>query len=402
MTATPHMPPGLAGFLDRAGSGEGARLLRETGLPHRRLEVWRYTNPHSLSEQVYAAPSQPDAVTFSALLSKLPDLPGRRVTFVNGVLAEGDAGARARDPDRKPSDTVISPLTVLNGALRQPGLTLEIGEGVDEGIVSLTALNQHETLSSTHLHHHIHLKCGARLILLDFQKGNSPYLANPVYDLDVGPGATLAHIRIIEDSRAAESLSVIEARVAAGGVYNSFTLVLGGALSRQEIYAHLIEEGAAVHINGAQLIGTGQTGDITSVINHTAAHCQSRQTVANVIYGRGKGVFQGKVVVAPHAQKTDGFQMNQALLLSPEAEINSKPELEIYADDVKCSHGATVGAIDDEQLFYLRTRGIDESRAREMLIEAFLMEVIALAPCEALLPFLHQRVAASASLRHVS
>lgn len=402
MTATQRLSPGLVGFLDRARSGEGARRLRETGLPHRRLEAWRYTNPRSLSEQIFAAPSHLDVAALSALLSTLPDRPGRHVTFVNGFLAEGGAGAHASDLDRNPSETAISPLTVLNCALRQPGLTLDVGEGVDGGVVSLTTLNQHEALSSTHLHHRIHLERDARLVLLDFQKGNGPYLANPVYDLDVGPGATLAHIRIIEDSRAAESLSVIEARVASGGVYNSFTLVLGGALSRQEIYAHLFEEGAAVHINGAQLIGTGQTGDITSVINHTAPHCQSRQTVANVIYGRGKGVFQGKVVVAPHAQKTDGFQMNQALLLSPEAEINSKPELEIYAEDVKCSHGATVGALDDEQLFYLRTRGIDEARAREMLIEAFLMEVIALAPCEALLPFLHQRVTASASLRHVS
>ncbi|MEE8659686.1 SufD family Fe-S cluster assembly protein [Sorlinia euscelidii] len=160
MTATQSLSPGLVGFLDRARSGEGARLLRETGLPHRRMEAWRYTNPRSLSEQIYAAPSHLDAAALSALLSTLPDLPGRRVTFVNGVLAEGDAGAHAGDLDREPFETTISPLTALNRALRQPGLTLEVGEGVDEGTVSLTTMNQHETLSSTHLHHRIHLERG--------------------------------------------------------------------------------------------------------------------------------------------------------------------------------------------------------------------------------------------------
>lgn len=404
MNARQHISPGLAKFLSRASSSEGARFLRETGLPHRRMEAWRYTDPRVFVEQRYAAPSRLDAAIISELLGALPDLPGRRITFVNGILAEGDAGAVSCDASLRTSvhDTARTPLTVLNLALRQPGLELHVGEGEDAGTISLTSLNHHDKAASTHLYHHIRLDRGARLVLLDFQKGTGAYLANPVYDIDVGPDATLAHIRVVEDSLSAQSLSVIDARIGSGGAYNSFTLVLGGALSRQEVYAHLDEEGAAVHINGAQLIGTGQTGDLTSIINHAAPLCQSRQTVANVIYGRGKGVFQGKVVVAPHAQKTDGFQMNQALLLSPEAEINSKPELEIYADDVKCSHGATVGAIDDDQLFYLRTRGIDETRARELLIEAFLMEVIELAPCEVLVPFLHQRVAATASLRHVS
>lgn len=128
--------------------------------------------------------------------------------------------------------------------------------------------------------------------------------------------------------------------------------------------------------NAAQLLGGRQHADFTTVVSHDAPNCASRQTVKNVLTGRSRGVFQGKIEVARGAQKTDGYQMNQALLLSPDAEIDSKPQLEIYADDVKCSHGATVGELDDGQLFYLRSRGIPQPEARAMLVRAFLTEAL--------------------------
>jgi len=141
-----------------------------------------------------------------------------------------------------------------------------------------------------------------------------------------------------------------------------------------EVHARLGGPGATAHLNAAQLLGGAQHGDFTTVVTHDAPHCVSRQTVKNVLAGRARGVFQGKIEVARDAQKTDGYQMNQALLLSPNAEVDSKPQLEIYADDVKCSHGATVGELDAEQLFYLRSRGIGEAEARAMLVRAFLAE----------------------------
>jgi Fe-S cluster assembly protein SufD len=130
------------------------------------------------------------------------------------------------------------------------------------------------------------------------------------------------------------------------------------------------------HLNGAQLLSDGQHGDCTTFLDHAAPDCASRQTVKTVLAGKSRGVFQGKIHVHQIAQRTDGYQMNQALLLSDQAEIDSKPQLEIYADDVKCSHGATVGELDEEQLFYLRTRGIPSATARSMLIEAFLQEAV--------------------------
>ncbi|HEY0421512.1 MAG TPA: SufD family Fe-S cluster assembly protein, partial [Acetobacteraceae bacterium] len=133
---------------------------------------------------------------------------------------------------------------------------------------------------------------------------------------------------------------------------------------------------AAAHLNAAQLLGGMQHADFTTVVRHAAPNTASRQTVKNVLTGRAHGVFQGKIEVDRVAQKTDGYQMNQALLLSPDAEINSKPQLEIYADDVKCSHGATVGELDPNQLFYLRSRGVPEAEARPMLVRAFLAEAL--------------------------
>ncbi|MFT8474507.1 MAG: SufD family Fe-S cluster assembly protein, partial [Acetobacter orientalis] len=160
------------------------------------------------------------------------------------------------------------------------------------------------------------------------------------------------------------------------GAYNSFVLGVGAALARHEVHARLSAAHAQVHVNGAQRLRAKQHGDISSVITHAAPDCISRQTVRNVLDGQSRGVFQGKVLVERIAQKTDGYQMNQALLLSEHAEIDAKPELEIYADDVKCSHGATVGALDDDQMFYLRSRGVPEAEARQILIHAFLEEAL--------------------------
>ena len=158
------------------------------------------------------------------------------------------------------------------------------------------------------------------------------------------------------------------------GIYDSFVLNVGARIVRTEIHARLTGAKGSTHLNGAQLLGGVQHADFTTVVKHVAPSCTSRQTVKNVLAGRSQGVFQGRIEVAREAQKTDGYQMNQALLLSPDAEIDTKPELEIFADDVKCSHGATVGELDADQLFYLRSRGIPDAQARSILVRAFLAE----------------------------
>jgi Fe-S cluster assembly protein SufD len=181
---------------------------------------------------------------------------------------------------------------------------------------------------------------------------------------------------MLQEAATVFHLSTIYARIAAEGTYDNFTVAAGPRLTRNEIHAALVGPRAACHMNGAQMAADGQHVDTTTSLDHAAPDCASRQTYKTVLAGRSRGVFQGRIHVHRVAQKTDGYQMNQALLLSEEAEIDSKPQLEIYADDVKCSHGATVGALDADSLFYLRSRGIPEAQARAMLVEAFLHEAV--------------------------
>ena len=227
---------------------------------------------------------------------------------------------------------------------------------------------------------------------LEIAIGEGAYLHNPVTEITVGAGAHLTHIRLQDESTDAFHLATIYADIAESASYDGFSLVLGGHVTRTELHARLGGKNAVAHMNGAQLLSGTQHADFTSVVRHDAPHCTSRQTVKNVLNGRSRGVFQGRIEVARHAQKTDGFQMNQALLLSPDAEIDSKPELEIFADDVKCSHGATVGELDAEQLFYLRSRGVPDSQARALLVRAFLTEALDLIQNDAIRSILEQRV----------
>ena len=227
-----------------------------------------------------------------------------------------------------------------------------------------------------HPRHSITLDAGARLSIIEVMRGEGTYLHNAVTSVSVAAGATLTHVRLQEEGPEAFHVNTTFAQIAERGTYDAFVLTLGARLARTEVHARLAGPGGAVHLNGAQLLGGTQHADITTVVAHDAPGCSSRQTVKNVLDGRSRGVFQGKIEVARVAQKTDGYQMNQALLLSPAAEIDCKPQLEIYADDVKCSHGATVGELDADQLFFLRSRGIPLAEARAILVRAFLTEAL--------------------------
>jgi Fe-S cluster assembly protein SufD len=230
--------------------------------------------------------------------------------------------------------------------------------------------------SAFHPRHSVRLAAGARLTLLEVSLGDGTYLHNPVLEVQVAEDAVLTHVRLQNESSEAFHLSTLYAEIAERGTYDSFALNVGSRIVRTEVHARLNGAKGATHLNGAQLLGGSQHADFTTVVRHTAPSCTSRQTVKNVLSGRAQGVFQGRIEVAREAQKTDGYQMNQTLLLSPDAEIDTKPELEIFADDVKCSHGATVGELDADQLFYLRSRGVPDAEARSMLVRAFLAEAL--------------------------
>ena len=220
------------------------------------------------------------------------------------------------------------------------------------------------------------IKEGVQLTLVERHNGTGEYWKNMVTEIEVGANATLNHIRIMEDSAEAINTNMVSITAAQDAHYNGFTLNLGGKLTRHEVHAVLTGKNVEMHVNGMNLLNGDQHGDTTILIEHQAPHCMSHQFYRTLLDDNARCVFQGKVHVHQAAQKTDGYQLSNALLLSEKAEMDVKPELEIYADDVKCSHGSTIGQLDEEPLFYLRSRGLNEAEARMLLLTAFVDEVV--------------------------
>ncbi len=372
---------GAAGFLARFAAEQGrlpgdstlraaaAQAFRTLGLPGaargRRVEAWKYTSLQALGGMSFRAGDAAVA-------------PRDGLVFVDGQFQSGAAPHFARFADQ-PDFGELSwpdrdPMAALNTMLAADGAILTVPAGTDAGLVRLNHIGTDG--ASGHPRQTIRLGAGARLTLIEASSGNGCYLHNPVTEIHVADGAVLTHVRIQNDALEAFHLATLYVAVAAGGTYDGFTLNTGARLTRTEIHAALNGPGAIAHLNGAQLLSGSQHADFTSVVRHAAPKGTSRQTVKNVLAGRSRGVFQGRIEVARGAQGTDGYQMNRALLLSPDAEIDTKPELEIFADDVKCSHGATIGELDTEQLFYLRSRGIPDQEARAMLVRAFLADAL--------------------------
>jgi Fe-S cluster assembly protein SufD len=382
---------GTAGFLARYEALKGrlpgdstlraaaADAFRTIGLPGttrgRRAEAWKYTTLQPLAGMSFQsggavrgslapAASASQRLVFSG--GRYRDELSTPVVGFARFADQPDFGELSW-PDR-------DPMVALNTMLAEDGAVLTLPDDVDAGIVFL--LQRGFGGASAHLRHMIRLGSGAKLTLVEISDGEGCYLQNPVFEIHVADGAVLTHVRVQQDDVDAFHMSTIYAAVAAGGTYDSFTLNVGARISRTEVHARLDGPNAIVHLNGAQLLTGSQHADFTSVVRHAAPKGTSRQTIRNVLAGHSRGVFQGRIEVARGAQGTDGYQMNRALLLSPDAEIDTKPELEIFADDVKCSHGATVGELDAEQLFYLRSRGIPDNEARSILVRAFLAEAL--------------------------
>jgi Fe-S cluster assembly protein SufD len=198
-------------------------------------------------------------------------------------------------------------------------------------------------------------------------------------EVDIADGGAFHHVRAQGRDHERRASTHMFARLGQESVYKSFTLTVNGVLTRNEQVIELTGDDAVAHIAGAAL-GDGKTGafhhDDTVFITHDAVNCESRQVFKKVLRNGAEGVFQGKILVKPDAQKTDGYQLSQSLLLDEDSSFQAKPELEIYADDVQCSHGSTTGAIDEEALFYLRSRGVPEGAATDLLVLAFLAEAI--------------------------
>jgi Fe-S cluster assembly protein SufD len=278
------------------------------------------------------------------------------------------------------TDFRTAAFTALNTAFFTDGAVLHVprATGLDAPIhlIFISTVVENEVVA--HPRNLIVLERGARATVVEsyISIGAAHSLTNAVTEIVIGDGARLDHIKIQREAIAAFHVGTSDARQGRDSTYHSFSYATGSDLSRSNVYTLLDGEGATVTMNGLYMVDGTQHVDHQTRIEHVQPNCTSHELYKGVLDGRAHAVFNGKVYVHPAAQKTDGKQSNNNLLLSPDARVDTKPQLEIFADDVKCTHGATVGRLDDQALFYFRSRGIPGERARTLLTYAFAAEVL--------------------------
>ena len=376
-------------------------VFAKEGLPHRRIEEWKYTDLRALMREAKPLASPPDAdakAYAKAAGALLGDVEARRIVFVDGAfvaelsdlaklddgLAVGSLAAALSDNDPAltaqlgklaPSGDVA---VALNTALMGDGAVIRIAAGstIERPLHLLFVASQKPAASF--VRSLVVVERGARAMVIESHEGppGSDYQVNAALELFVGDEAHVDHVKIIDEGADALHVSTLATAVGTRARFNSFTFTAGGAVVRNQLFLKFDGEGTVANIRGATLIKARQHADTTLVADHIARDCQSREVFKAVLDDEAHGVFQGRIIVRPHAQKTDAKMLTQSLLLSARAEADNKPELEIFADDVQCGHGATSGALDDELKFYLMARGIPATEAEALLIQAFLGEAI--------------------------
>ena len=384
------------------------------GLPHRRIEAWKYTdlrarltdvNPlvkadgvavgaaaleHALGREIAQLAAYRLVVVEGDLRADLSDLAGLKAAGVE-IVSLGHAleklpswlKAALAQVNPREDDAVLA----LNTALMTGGVALRIGEGVtlDKPIHIIQLDGKGEPASTITRNVVIAEPDSSAMLLESFASlGISGLQRNAATEVRVGEKAALRHVKFEHEGEDSLHLSTWLVELAADCRYDAFQFSSGAALARNQVYLRFLGEGSATEISGAFLMRGKQHCDTTLLVEHRVPHCTSRELFKGVLDDEARGVFQGKIVVSPGAQKTDGKQMTGALLLSEAAEFDSKPELEIFADDVVCGHGSTSGQIDEELLFYLEARGIPETEARALLIQAFVGEALERVEDEAL------------------
>jgi Fe-S cluster assembly protein SufD len=388
----------------------GAAALRETafkrfettGLPHRRVEEWKYTDLRALMRDAKPLAAPPDAAAkaraknagaaFAAVegrrivlvdgafvpeLSELAGLePGLTIRSMAQALATGDAAVAKRLGQVVSTDNVA---VALNTALMGDGVVIEVAPGAAlTRPLHLVFFNAGGAPASVFTRSLAVIGQGARAMLIESHEGaaGSDYQVNTALEIVVGDEAHVDHIKITGEGAGTLHVSSLMAAIGAHARFNEFLFTTAAAVVRNQLFVHFKGEETVAGIRGATLLNAKQHVDTTLVADHSAGACISREVFKTVLDGESRGVFQGKIIVQPHAQKTDAKMSAHALLLSEDAEADSKPELEIFADDVQCGHGATTGALDDDLLFYLKARGIPHKEAESLMIQAFVGEAV--------------------------
>jgi Fe-S cluster assembly protein SufD len=371
------------------------------GLPHRRVEDWKYTDLRALmrdSKPLADPPGKAEKAAAKTAGALLGDIDARRLVFIDGAfvaemsdasglepglsvrslaeaLADGDPMLTAHLGKLAPASNVA---IALNTALMGDGAVIRIAAGAAiERPVHLIFVASDKP-AATFVRSLVVVEAGARAMLIESHEGpaGADYQSNAVLELLVGDNAHVDHVKIIGEGGDALHVSTLAAAIGAHARFNSFSYTAGGAVVRNQLFLKFDGEGTVAGIRGAALLNGRQHADTTIVAEHIARDGQCREVFKTVLDDEAHGVFQGRIIVRPQAQKTDAKMMTQALLLSDRAEADNKPELEIFADDVQCGHGATAGALDDELKFYLMARGIPAAEAEALLIQAFIGEAI--------------------------
>lgn len=405
----------------RAIRARGTERFREVGLPTPGQEEWRDTRLGPLTSTTFSPAETPATPSGSAELPAVGRLAhaGPRLVFVDGRFdaaassAAGDVPGlwvgtlqRALDeiPDRvrplleERTETAGVAFESLNDALfREGALVLAEDGATAEAPVRIDWLSGHAAEpTATHPRTLIAAGRGARLRVVETYLGVAPavYFTNAVTTAVGGDDAEIDHIRIQQESEEAYHISTLRSSLARDGRYRLHAIDLGGKLVRNHLTARMGGAGAHCLLKGLYLTRHRQHLDNHTVLDHAEPHCDSRELFKGILDGKSRTVFSGRIVVRQDAQKTDAKQSNPNLLLSPDALAQTRPQLEIYADDVKCTHGATVGQMDEDAIFYLRSRGIDRTAARHLLIRAFAGEILETIESEPLRETLEREVAA--------
>lgn len=344
------------------------KSLQETGLPTQNLERWKYTNLPAKIKKIKL-----DLAIAEIEMSGMTDF---AYSFPKGMLNFPE-WAKTHIERAAPSNPKYGDMMLweAGNAYIRDGFVLDVPTNTHAEKPLNITLTGHKN-SQTNVRQIIRLGAGSEFTLIEYQNGAGEYWTNIVSQIVLERGAKFYHYRFQENSETSVITHNTHVELEEGAEYHAFTLTTGAGQSRNQIHADLLGANAVCRLDGITMLDGTENADTTITVEHHSPNCNSYQDYRNVVTDKAVGTFQGKVHVHKAAQKTDGFQMAKSLLLSSQATINTKPELEIYADDVKCSHGATTGRLDADALFYLQARGIPEMQARNLLIQAFVSEVI--------------------------
>jgi Fe-S cluster assembly protein SufD len=381
---------------------EGAfERFEETGFPTTDEEDWKYTNVAPVARKSFRTPVE-RAELESAAVERFVSAEARRsrLVFVDGVYSPehsslegipsqvlveelgaalaGEHGEVLWNHLARLSGEGSDAFTVLNTAFLGGGALLVVPEGVvvESPVQLLFLTTQAEVVTFPRVL--VVAERDSRLDIIETHAaaGDAEYFTDAVVEVFVGEGARVTHYKVQDEADGAYHVASTRAEVSKDGAYDLTTVTLGARLSRHEIEVALVSPGAECHVDGLYLVGTGQHTDTHSLIDHREPNCASRQTYKGILDGKSRAVFNGRVYVHEGASGTDAQQNNRNLLLSTDARVDTKPQLEIYNDDVKCAHGATVGQLEEEELFYLLSRGLHTDLARNLLTYGFAEEIV--------------------------